>query len=117
MITLSLLLWQAVFPCSLYLYLSLPVFLCQSLSLSLFHSNNSNTREWHNECGTFSTSLSEWPVKAAPQQVRDETEDKDEEEKGKGEYGSCRCSGSPSTTLRARHAYQILRRQRRRRRR
>lgn len=114
MITLSLLLWQAVFPCS---FLSLSLFLCQSfsLSLSLFHSNNSNTRECHNECGTFSTSLSEWPVKAAPQRVRDETEDKNGKEDGKGEYGSYRCSGSPSTTLRARHAYQILRRRRRRR--
>lgn len=36
MITLSLLLWQAVFSCSLYLYLSLSVFLCQSFSLSLY---------------------------------------------------------------------------------
>lgn len=53
MIMLSLLLWLASS--------SLP-----SLSFFLFSlSNHFPTRECHNECGTFSTSLSEWPVKAA----------------------------------------------------
>lgn len=57
---------------SIFLAIVLPCSLSVSLSLSFFSlSNHFPTRECQNECRTFSTSLSEWPVKAAPHCAKD----------------------------------------------